>query len=368
MVEDVARYHTLYEMAIKDALPDSAVTFATDGAGALERLTTPDTFDLVVLDLNIPKVSGEEVLRTIRQNHALDNMPVIILTGDTSHETQSRLLEAGADDFIEKGSSPQVFAARLKAQTRHKLALDRVTRMAIDMDIFASGVLHDIRNIETTMLALCDLIRMQVQEDCEANKSSILQDIGSLRDQANRIGTYAANVIDRVRQTREQPNLEPLSIEDILRWVGEMLSTQSVVAKEATLEFAFPDKLLPVIGDRHLLRLALLNICQNAVKYRRDGVPAKITVRQHQAEGRSSEDKRIVTCLRDNGQGVRAEDLRKIFEPFYRGVEARRKGGFGLGLALVTRVITNMRGQVWAETPQDDQGPGTAICFELPTP
>jgi K+-sensing histidine kinase KdpD len=56
--------------------------------------------------------------------------------------------------------------------------------------------------------------------------------------------------------------------------------------------------------------------------------------------------------------------LRRVFEPFVRGSDQKGGSGFGLGLALVNKVITQMAGRVWAEAPKD--GPGAVICFALP--
>jgi signal transduction histidine kinase len=360
MVDDVTRYHTLYEAAITDALPETKVHFATNGEEALERLKSPVPYDLLILDLNMPRLGGEETLRRIRRDPAFDTMPVVILTGMADPDTHRRLLELGADDFVEKGSPPEIFVARLKAQLRHKLSLDRLTRVAVDMDIFAAGVLHDIRNLETTIVTISQLAREYLATDPVGRRDVMLQDVAALEEKADGLGRYAAEVIGMVRETHKPLALAPQALPPLLEWTGRMASP---------LKITLAGPLAPVIADKHFLQLALLNLAQNAVKYSRAGVPPELVVTQAPGTGRVT-GATLVTRLRDNGVGIKRTELRRVFEPFVRGVDQSPRGtrptGFGLGLALVAKVTTAMGGRVWAELPEAVDGPGTVMCLELP--
>jgi signal transduction histidine kinase len=366
MVDDVTRYHTLYEMAITDAIP-AKVHFAANGEEALEKLASPVPYDLLILDLNMPKLGGEETLIRIRQDANLDNMPVIILTGEGGHETHRRLLDLGADDFVEKGSPPELFVARLKAQIRHKLALDRLTRLAVDMDIFAAGVLHDIKNLEASILSICELARAYLDEDPLGRKEQITRDLTALEDKADNLGRYATEIIRMVRETQKPLDPKPQPIGPLLDWVVKIAAPRLADEPGLTLTCRVEGTLAPVVADRHFLQLALLNLMQNAVKYRRPGVSPEVIVRQRPGGDEStriSGNRTIVTCLHDNGIGIKKQELRKVFEPFVRGSGGASSGGFGLGLSLVQKVMTAMGGRVWAELPNGAHG--TVMCLELP--
>ena len=362
MVDDVTRYHRLYEAAITDAMP-ARVSFAANGEEGLQALTAGEGFDLLILDLNMPKMGGEEVLRRLRQDHHFDTMPVIILTGDTAPDTHRRLLDLGADDFIEKGAAPEIFVARLKAQLRHRVALDRLARMAVDMDVFAAGVLHDIRNLETSIVSICHLVSAQLDDDPVKNQTSILNDLDSLGRQASRLGTYANEIIRIVRDTNRPLDLQPQDLSKIMEWVFEVLGAQG-----SQTSWKSEKPLEPILADQQFLKLALFNLVQNSIKYRSPDRPPHMTLSQVTIADPTGNKSRIVTRFRDNGRGVNPEDLRKIFEPFVRGERqpGDRKGGFGLGLALVTKVVNMMGGNIWAELPEDGQ-PGTIFCLELPS-
>lgn len=367
IVEDNQRYLKLIGQEIMDTT-GATVEFATTGPEALQILETPGKIiDLLLLDLNIPEISGHEVLHIIRADNKFDNMPVIILTGDTGPDIQSKLFSIGADDFIEKGCAAEIFIERLKAQIRHKLAIDRMTNMALDMDVFIAGVLHDIRNIETNMLALCDIIKMQLEDkNLEDRRQALLKDVTSLKQQINRIGEYASDVIEQVRDTKKELHPNSINIEGIFSWAQEIVNSGKSKDDSTYLDIEIRQPLKLLYADKHFLRLAILNIFQNARKYSRKDIQPKIIVTQRPgAEGR---EQRIITRFRDNGQGLKKNELRKIFAPFVKATSkaSESEQSSGLGLALVAKVLNKMGGRVWAELPDDNLGPGTVFCIELP--
>jgi DNA-binding response OmpR family regulator len=90
------------------------VVAASDGEEAL-RLAREQTPDLAVLDVMMPKLTGDEVTRQIRGDEATQRMPVILLTARVQEEDVARGFEAGADDYIKKPFSPQELRARVQA-------------------------------------------------------------------------------------------------------------------------------------------------------------------------------------------------------------------------------------------------------------
>jgi type II secretory ATPase GspE/PulE/Tfp pilus assembly ATPase PilB-like protein/ActR/RegA family two-component response regulator len=94
------------------------VSEAVDGAAALEHLRSGRLYDLMVLDLNMPEVNGDEVLRRVRGSAATAGLPVVILTGSDGGEMEVKLMEEGADDYIRKPIDPPRFVARIKAALR----------------------------------------------------------------------------------------------------------------------------------------------------------------------------------------------------------------------------------------------------------
>lgn len=90
------------------------VTLAEDGQVALEQLSK-HKFDLVVLDLMLPKVSGEQVCQVVRNS---SDVPIIMLTAKGEVEDRIQGLELGADDYLVKPFSPRELVARVRALLR----------------------------------------------------------------------------------------------------------------------------------------------------------------------------------------------------------------------------------------------------------
>ncbi len=90
------------------------VVQATDGEEALQAATELEP-DLAVLDVMMPKLTGYDVTRRIRESDATKRMPVILLTARVQEADVARGFEAGADDYMRKPFSPQELGARVQA-------------------------------------------------------------------------------------------------------------------------------------------------------------------------------------------------------------------------------------------------------------
>ena len=95
---------------------------ATSGEDALALLATDETLALVVLDLGLPGIQGEDVLRQMRASASTATLPVIVLTGSIDPDLEVRLMEEGADDYIRKPIEAKRFVTRVKAALRRAAA------------------------------------------------------------------------------------------------------------------------------------------------------------------------------------------------------------------------------------------------------
>ena len=104
----------------------------------------------------------------------------------------------------------------------------------------------------------------------------------------------------------------------------------------------------------------IFNLLDNAVKYRNEDVEPLLSVRTSDVDG-----KRLRISIRDNGIGMKKEDLKKIFEKFYRVHTGNRHDvkGFGLGLAYVNRMVHVFGGDISVES---ELGKGSEFTIELP--
>jgi two-component system response regulator RegX3 len=127
------------------------VTAVADGQEALDAAARKP-FDLVVLDLNLPRVPGEEVCRRIRDT---SDVPIIMLTAKGAEEERVRGFEMGADDYLVKPFSPRELVARVRALLRRAHAesdpqRDRLEHDGLSIDLPSHRVHLDGREIELT--------------------------------------------------------------------------------------------------------------------------------------------------------------------------------------------------------------------------
>jgi len=114
VIEDDANVVEAVELCLQMRWPEVSVSSATMGSQGLD-IVKSESFDIVILDLNLPVMDGLEVLKRIR---SFSNVPVIILTVRGDEDSQARGLEMGADDYIVKPFRPRDFIARVNSVLR----------------------------------------------------------------------------------------------------------------------------------------------------------------------------------------------------------------------------------------------------------
>jgi DNA-binding response OmpR family regulator len=114
VVEDEAKTAATVRLYLEDA--GYGVGIATDGVAGLEAARTGD-FDLVVLDIMLPRLDGTDVCAKLRVD---SDVPVIMLTAKTTEDQRVRGLDLGADDYVAKPFSPRELVARVRAVLRRR--------------------------------------------------------------------------------------------------------------------------------------------------------------------------------------------------------------------------------------------------------
>jgi adenylate cyclase len=153
------------------------VTTATNGAAALELAARQD-FDLILLDLIMPEMSGFEVLRRLKTEERTQDIPVIVISALDEIDSVVRCIEAGAEDYLSKPFNPVLLQARVGASLEKKWLRDREKKFIADLDrekrrsealllnILPHKIVERMRDGETTIadrvleatILFCDLV------------------------------------------------------------------------------------------------------------------------------------------------------------------------------------------------------------------
>ncbi len=196
-----------------------------------------------------------------------------------------------------------------------------------------------------------------------------------LREEAkDELSEHAQHVLDAALQMRslveDMTNLTMLETEGLMVNKARNISIQSVLktacdevhplaaAKQQQIVFAFPEQPLPVKADPEKITKALLNILNNAIRFSPPG--SQITV------GASEQNHLVVARVQDQGVGIPAGELKRIFEGFYQTEDpnTRHYGGLGIGLTIARGLIEAQGGKIWAES----EGPGKGAVFSIALP
>jgi signal transduction histidine kinase len=146
--------------------------------------------------------------------------------------------------------------------------------------------------------------------------------------------------------------LEDLDVSALVRAVAAEYSGE---ARTSRVDVRVPAEPVLVCGDRARLERVLHNLIDNAVKYSPRGTPIDVDVQ--------TQEQRVVITVRDQGVGIPAEDLPRLFTRFFRASTARGMKGTGIGLAGSRAIIEQHDGHI---TVESEVGQGTTVTVCLP--
>lgn len=148
---------------------------ASDGAAAID-LATRESYDLVILDVNMPRVDGFTVLEKLRRRRA--NLPVIMLTARDEREDVVRGLKLGADDYVRKPFGLEEFLLRVSAVLRRAGGTDSssvITCGDVIIDLAATTVTHDGLEVKLSPTEFRLLHRLMLHPGQVLSKSHLLE-------------------------------------------------------------------------------------------------------------------------------------------------------------------------------------------------
>jgi signal transduction histidine kinase len=228
--------------------------------------------------------------------------------------------------------------------------LERLEGLFTAQRRFVADVSHELRTPLTAMRGNLELLRRGVARDPAALDESL----GAMEREVNRLVRLAGDLL-LLAQAEAGLSLrrEPVALDElVLEVVRELRPLADGVA--LTPEIA---EQIEAMGDRDRLKQALLNVVVNALQHTPPGGSVRIAL------DRTSEQARL--RVSDTGAGIAPEDLRRVFDRFYRVDKARSRGtgGAGLGLAIVKWIVEAHGGGVEvASVP----GQGSTFILRLP--
>ena len=255
----------------------------------------------------------------------------------------------GADEFSELCRDFEEMRRRLKESAEEKLVMDKENKELI------SNISHDLKTPITAVKGYVEGIMDGVAdtpEKMDRYVRIIYNKTNEMDHLINELTFYSKIDTNRIPYVFSKLNVEDY-FADCAEEVGLELETRGIQLYYAN----YVDKDVLVIADGEQIRRVIYNIVSNAIKYM-DKEKGVIQIRVKDVGDF------IQVEIEDNGKGIAAKDLPNIFDRFYRTDVSRNssKGGSGIGLSIVRKIMEDHGGKVWATSRE---GIGTIMYFVL---
>jgi len=333
------------------------VEAVADGEAALAaaRRRPPD---LVLTDVMMPRLDGFGVLHGLREDPRTREVPVIMLSARAGEESRVEGMEAGADDYLIKPFSARELLARVGAH----LQMARMRREASEAlrdadrrkDEFLAMLSHELRGPLAPLGNMLEVVKR-----AEGNAELVQQAYGTMERQLAQLVRLVDDLLDVSRITRNKMELRKQRVElasivhhaaEACRPLGDTLQHEVTVT--------LPPEPVYLNADPARLAQVFQNLLNNACKYTEPRGSVWLTAERQAGD--------VLVTVKDTGLGIPPDKLASIFDMFTQ-VDASReraRGGLGIGLALVKRLVEMHDGTVEARS----EGPGRGSEFVVRLP
>ena len=316
--------------------------------------------DLILSDVMMPKLDGQQLTRAVRADPALREVPVVLLSARAGEEARIEALKEGADDYVVKPFSARELLARIDARLQiarlrgEALVATRASEEALRAadrrkDEFIAMLSHELRNPLAPLSNGLEILRMRDQRAVDVNRT---------HDMMERQLGYLVRLVDdllemsRINQGTLELRRERVTLASV---VTAAVETSQPLIREAGhhLDVVMPQVPIWLDGDPVRLGQIASNLLNNAARYTERGGRIWLA-----AEVRRD---RVTLSVRDTGIGFAPEAAAGFFELFHRG---SRSKGLGIGLTIARRLAEMHGGAIRASS----EGPGRGACFTLDLP
>jgi two-component system phosphate regulon sensor histidine kinase PhoR len=285
--------------------------------------------------------------KTLKEEFVMDYQVDYELSGGV-------ILPYGISTSLLKDSKSELLGMTLVARdmtaTRE---LDRLRSLDKLKSDFVSTVSHELRSPLATMKAYIDTLINRVDPDDAENRNLFLK---TIETEAERLSCLVNDMLDiaRIESGRIQMEFTRMQVNEIIENVGKLCRMQT---DRHRIEWEIREGLPRINIDKDRMTQILHNLVNNAVKYSPEGGDIRILAYEDQSAVRIE--------VSDQGLGIKPEDLKHLFEKFYRvnSQQTSNIGGTGLGLAIVQKLVELHGGKIEVES---EFGKGSTFRIILP--
>jgi signal transduction histidine kinase/HPt (histidine-containing phosphotransfer) domain-containing protein len=328
---------------------------ASNGREALSMITTGN-FDLMLLDIEMPEMSGIQVLQEMHSQDLTRSTHVIVISGGHDSEDAVKCIELGAEDYLPKPFNPVLLRARLSNTLEKKRLRDLDKQRLQTKSDFLALMSHELR---TPMAGVIGILGLVLRDQISP---SVREKISLAQKNASSLLAIVNDLLDVSKIEAGKFNLENIDFE-LLVILEDALSLQSERTNQKNIYLNLDvDSTLPpyLIGDPTRLRQVLINLVGNAIKFTDSGgVTVKVS-----SLSEATDQVLLHFEVIDTGIGMKPEALGRMFQKFEQAdtSTSRKFGGTGLGLAICKQLVELMGGTIGVTSTF---GSGSTFWFKL---
>lgn len=230
---------------------------------------------------------------------------------------------------------------------------DSLSRLEVMRNTFVANVSHDLRTPMTTISGFIDNI---LSGAIPAEKRDYYLKL--IRTEVQRLARLVSSLLDisRIQAGERRFDRHPFDICEMARRI--LISFEAKIEeKRLEIGFACDEERIYAVADHDAIYQILYNLCDNAVKFSREG--GALTVSLHE------DGEKLTVSVYNEGEGIAESDLPFVFERFYKGDKSRGldKSGAGLGLFIAKTIMDAHNERIWVES---EQGVYCRFSFTLP--
>ncbi len=223
---------------------------------------------------------------------------------------------------------------------------------------FINNMTHEFK----TPISTISLAAQMLNDDSVRKSGTMLQHISTvINDETKRLRFQVEKVLQMSMFDRQKATLKLQEV-NANQLIQNIVSTFKLKVEKygGRIDARLDAEIADVKVDEMHFTNVIFNLLDNAVKYRRDDTPLELMV-----STRCIANNKVEITVADNGVGIKKEDLKKVFEKFYRVSTGNRHDvkGFGLGLAYVHKMVTELKGEIRVES---EINKGSKFIITLP--
>jgi signal transduction histidine kinase len=336
------------------------VEFATNGISALDWIRKKQ-FDLILLDINMPKMDGFTVCTRIRSYSDMLHVPIIFLSAETERENILKGFELGAQDYITKPFDSRELLVRIKTHlalkdTLEKLETEKEHAQSADhlKSAFLATMSHEFRTPLNSIIGFTGILMKEAPGPLNDEQK---KQLGMVQNSARHLLSLINDVLDisKIEAGQLKMNLQQFNLPDV---IFKVVETNKPFAdkKNLRLTVSIDENINDITSDNLRVQQILLNLVNNSIKFTETGT---ISIKCF------LDSNYVKIQITDSGMGIESEKIEQLFKPFMQidtGL-TRKHEGTGLGLSICKKLTEMLNGSIEVESKY---GSGSTFTVTLP--